>query len=78
MENNLALMVRLLHHNQSVTALALSQHMAKALGWDWQGRGAHLTALGGGFAPCWDQVALLATMLDADAPDPGKLGCNDL
>ncbi len=77
-ENNLALMTRLLHHSQSLSALALSQHMAKALGWDWQGQGAHLTALGGGFAPCWGQVALLATMLDADAPDPGKLRCSAL
>lgn len=74
-ENNLALMVRLVYHNQSISALALSQHMAMALGWDWtQGPSAHLTALGGGFAPCWDQVALLATMLDADAPNPGTSG----
>lgn len=68
-------MVRLVYHNQSISALALSQHMAMALGWDWtQGPAAHLTALGDGFAPCWDQVALLATMLDADAPNPGTNG----
>ncbi len=74
-ENNLALIVRLLHHNQSISALALSQHIAKALGWDWT-RAAHLTALGGGFAPCWDQVALLATMLDPEARHLSGCGRN--
>lgn len=71
-ENNLALLVTWVYHNQTVPALALSQHMALVLGWDWSGGAAtHLTAVGGGFAPCWDEVALLATMLDPAAPNPG-------
>lgn len=70
-ENNLALVVRLLHHNQTVAALGLSQHIAAALGWDWQGQAAHLTALGGGFAPCWDEMTLLAT-LTYDAVSVGE------
>lgn len=71
-ENNLALTVHLLHHNQTVAALALSQHMSLALGWEWsQGGAAHLTTAGGGFAPCWDEIAVMATLLDPEAPNQG-------
>ncbi len=73
-ENSLAHIASLLHHNQPLSALALSLHMAKALGWEWvRGPAAHLTALSGGAAPCWDQVALLSTMLDPLVPPTGEL-----
>lgn len=79
LENNLAVVVHLLHQNQPVTALALvrwmSSGMALDLGWEWQqGVAAHLTAAGSGFAPCWDEVAVMATLLLTNTTRPGAEG----
>ena len=54
-----------LQHNRTFAALRQSAALAEQLGWRWSGT--HLTALGHGHQPCWDQLALLRVFMHEKA-----------
>ena len=60
-----------LAHNRTFAALRESTALGAALGWRWDGT--HLTALGHGARPCWDQVSLLRVLMHEQADSGARL-----